>query len=73
MEVRPVGANFEEFTCAVEECLDEAEKYGADRHEVADALEALAEQVRNGYTQIPEHRGRWWHEVHGDQEETDAE
>ncbi|ELZ96566.1 hypothetical protein [Haloferax sulfurifontis] len=49
---------------SIEEALHEAETNGLPRHDVADLLERLAESVRQGYTEIPEHRGSWWEETH---------
>ena len=54
-----------------EEALQNAEYDDLDRHEVADLLERLADEVRKGYTELPEHRGPWWNEVHGDSQEVD--
>ena len=50
-----------------EDGLREAEADNFDRHEVADLLERLASEVRKGYTELPEHWGPWWHEVHGEE------
>lgn len=54
-----------ELSAHFEETLFQAEQDGLDRHEVADLLERLADEVRKGYTELPEHRGPWWHDVHG--------
>jgi len=50
----------------VEATLNEAEDHGVDRHEVADLLERFADEVREGYTDLPENRGQWWRDVHGE-------
>lgn len=47
------------------EALEQAEDNGKDREEAAQLLERFADAVRRGYTQLPEDRGEWWHEVHG--------
>lgn len=52
----------------IEEILHNAEGNGVDREETAETLEALAEAVRNGHSQLPENRGSWWEEVHGGEE-----
>jgi flagellar biosynthesis component FlhA len=46
-----------ELSAHFEETLFQAEQDGLDRHEVADLLERLADEVRKGYTELPEHRG----------------
>jgi hypothetical protein len=50
---------------SIEEIISEAERQGADRNEVADVLERLADEVREGHTELPEHRGQWWQDVQG--------
>jgi len=50
----------------IRDALPEVERKGADREEVAELLEAYADAVRNGHTDLPEDRGQWWQEVHGE-------
>lgn len=54
----------------IRDVLHELESNGEDREEVAQLLERYAQTVRNGYTELPEDRGAWWHETHGQPTET---
>lgn len=54
------------LSALIEEKLDAAQRNGLDRDDVADRLEEHAHAVRNGYVEIPDHRGEWWHDVHAD-------
>lgn len=55
------------LSASIEEKLLEAEREGVDRESVADRLEAHAAAVRNGHATLPNNRGQWWDEVHGDE------
>lgn len=63
--------SLDDLALHLSEILAEAEHDDLDRHEVADLLERFADEVRNGYTDLPEHRGEWSTEVHaeGDDDE----
>lgn len=58
--------NIETLSHLIEEKLIEAERSGVKRERVARRLEEHADAVRNGYSTLPENRGAWWEEVHGD-------
>jgi len=51
----------------IEEKLLEAERQGLEREAVADRLEEHAAAVRNGHATLPENRGEWWDDAHGDE------
>lgn len=48
--------------------LDEAEDYEVDRLETAELLEAFADAVRDGHTELEPDRGYWYQEAHGNGE-----
>lgn len=60
------------LSACIEEKLIEAEREGLEREAVADRLEEHAAAVRGGYAELPSNRRQWWHDVHGETDETDA-
>ncbi len=55
------------LSASIEEKLLEAEREGLDREAVADRLEEHAAAVRKGHATLPDNRGQWWDDVHGDE------